>query len=166
MPGVLLVAAAMLVPGRIQGVYYRDLFNGRRLFDRGNVAGARACFGRFLAQLRRRPWIRRLLWLSWSLYTPSVEAMTWNNIACCELQQGRLSEARKSLETALTLDPLYPLPHFNLAVVYELEADRAAAERELEKANELGYAGGTLDAVARRAQSILAIVESRGIREI
>jgi len=162
--GVLLVVAVLLVPGRVQGVYYRELFNGRRLLDHGNAAAAKERFERFLGQLRQRPWIKRLLWLSWSFYTPSVEAMTWNNIACCELEQGRLSKAKELFDTALALDPLYPLPHFNLAVLYELGANTSDAERALEKANSLGYSGGTMDAVVRKGQSILAAVESRGVR--
>jgi tetratricopeptide (TPR) repeat protein len=160
----LLVAAALLVPGRIQGVYYREMFNGRRLLDLGNSTAAKERFELFLGQLALRPWINRLLWLSWSFYTPSVEAMTWNNIACCELEQGRMTEAKEAIDTALALDPLYPLPYFNLAVLYELGANRSDAERALEKANELGYSGGTVDAVVRRGQSILAGVESRGVR--
>jgi len=161
---VVLVVAALLVPGRIQGAYYREMFNGRRLLDLGNASAAQERFKLFLGQLARRPWIKRLLWLSWSFYTPSVEAMTWNNIACCELEQGRMTEAKEAIDTALALDPLYPLPYFNLAVLYELGANRSDAERALEKANALGYSGGTMDAVVRKGQSILAGVESRGVR--
>ena len=45
---VIAVALLLLVPGRIQGFYYRDLFTGRRLLDRGEPEKAIPFIERFL----------------------------------------------------------------------------------------------------------------------
>lgn len=159
---LLLVALAFLIPGRVQGFYYRDLFRGRRLLDSGHPAGAIVYFERFLAALRAAPWRRHLLWLSFSVYTPSAEAMTLNNLGAALLDVGRFEESERALQSAIAIDPQYSLPFFNLAVLHSVRGDQAMAERAAAESSRLGFTGGTMDIALGRAQSLLARLEGQG----
>jgi len=161
---VITVALLLFVPGRIQGFYYRDLFTGRRLLDAGEPEKAIPFIEQFLESIKRNPQRGKLLWLSWSNYTPSVVAMAINNLGVARLGLGQVSEAEQAFTDALAQDPLYPLPHFNLAIVHELRGDRASAADAVERARRLGYTGGTLDTVIRKSQSLLASIEGRAAR--
>jgi tetratricopeptide (TPR) repeat protein len=159
---VVTIVLVLLLPGRIQGLLFRDLFRGRRDLDRNSPESALGHFNSFLTTIRAQPWRKPALWLSWSIYTPNVEAMTQNNIGAAQLNLGDLSSAEAALNTALALDPQYPLPHANLALVAALRADSSAAESHLEAARKCGYKGAGLDRFVSRSQSILAAVESHG----
>jgi tetratricopeptide (TPR) repeat protein len=161
---VIAVALLLLIPGRIQGFYYSDLFTGRRLLDTGEPEKAIPFIERFLESIKRHPQRSKLLWLSWSIYTPSVVAMAINNLGAARLGLGQVNEAEQAFTDALTQDPLYPLPHFNLAIVHELRGNRAGAAEAVERARQLGYSGGTLDTFIRKSQSLLASVEGRAAR--
>jgi tetratricopeptide (TPR) repeat protein len=162
---MLIVAAAFLIPGRIQGICFRGFFKGRRLLDSGEPSTAVGHFEDFLQLVRREPWRKRLLWLTWSVYTPDMEAMTLNNIGVSQMTMGNTGEAKVAFDRALSLDPKYPLPHFNLAVLAIMKEDQASAEEALKKANMLGYRNGTIDAAIRKAQSLLARLEGHGISQ-
>ncbi len=148
---IIAVALLLLVPGRIQGFYYRDFFTGRRLLDRGEPEKAIPFIERFLESIKRHPQRGKLLWLSWSIYTPSVVALAINNLGVARLGLGQVNEAEQAFTHALAQDPLYPLPHFNLAIVHELRGNRAGAAEAVGRARQLGYTGGTLDTVIRKA---------------
>ncbi len=90
--------------------------------------------------------------------------MAINNLGAARLGLGQVNEAEQSFTDALAEDPLYPLPHFNLAIVHELRGNRADAAEAVERARQLGYTGGTLDTVIRKSQSLLASVEGRAAR--
>lgn len=158
---MLVVGVVLLVPGRLQGVFYRDLFQGRRLLDTGHVVEAIPHIERFLQIVRAEPWRKWLLWLSWSVYTPNVEAMALNNLGAARMRLGQLLEAEAAFQEASLLDPLYPVPQLNIAILHEMRGDRAAAERAVAEATRLGYAGGTVDTVVHAAQSLLAQIEGR-----
>ncbi len=162
---LLIIAVLLLVPGRVQGICFRDFFTGRRLLDSGEPSAALHHFEDFLQLTRREPWRKKLLWLTWSVYTPDLEAMTLNNIGVSQMTMGNADEAKAAFDDALSLDPKYPLPYFNLAVLATMKADQASAEEALKKANMLGYKNGTIDAAIRRAQSLLARVEGHGISQ-
>jgi hypothetical protein len=119
---------------------------------------------RFLADVRARPWLKPMIWLSWSIYTPKVEAMTLNNIGAANLALGHLEESERAISEALALDREYPLPHFNMAVLHELRGNRILAEQSLAESKRLGYFGGTIDSIVKRAQSLLARVEGRMVK--
>jgi tetratricopeptide (TPR) repeat protein len=159
---ILAVGVVLLVPGRLQGVFYRDLFRGRRLLDTGHAAEAIPHLERFLQTVRAEPWRKRLLWLSWSVYTPNVEAMALNNLGAARMRLGQMREAETAFQEALTLDPFYPVPQLNIAMIHEMRGDRATAERAVAEATRLGYTGGTIDTVVHAAQSLLAQIEGRG----
>ncbi|MEM8779108.1 MAG: tetratricopeptide repeat protein [Cyanobacteria bacterium P01_G01_bin.49] len=159
---VLVVAGIFFIPGRIQGIFYRKMFRGRRLLNSGRAAEAQQHFESFLRQLNEQPWLKKLLWLSWSIYTPNVEAMTLNNLGTAYLQLGQFSEAESAFKQALEVDPLYPIPYVNIAILREMEGNRLKAEQAIATAVRLGYSGGTVDAVIHSAQSLLAHVEGLG----
>ena len=155
-------ALILMIPGRLQGHFYRDLFRGRRLLAEGKLEASLEHSERFLATVRRRPGLKPLLWLGWSVYTPDVEAMTLNNIGAACLSLGRLEAATKAFEEALRIDPQYPIPFFNLAVVRQVQGDSAEAARLQEKASKLGYTQGSTDRLVQSAQAVLARVEGAG----
>jgi tetratricopeptide (TPR) repeat protein len=159
--GVILLAVLLLLPGRIQGVFYRNLFRARRLLDADQPREALGHLHLFLAQLERQPWRKRLIWLA-PIYTTSAEAMAWNNVGCAQLGGGSWKDAEEAFAKALALDSKYPLPHVNLAMVALLHNDRAEAARRLETARALGYRRTSIDRLVHQSQSLLARVEGRG----
>jgi tetratricopeptide (TPR) repeat protein len=158
------IVLVLLVPGRIQGLLFRDLFRGRRDLDRNDAESALIHLNSFLTTIRAQPWRKPALWLSWSFYTPNVEAMTRNNIGSAQLRLGDLASAEEAWNAALVLDPSYPLPHANLALVAAARDDKVAMARHLETARTLGYRGAGFDRFVHKTQSILAAVESQGPR--
>ena len=88
--------------------------------------------------------------------------MTLNNIGASYLADGRFDEAIAAFHEALAIDPQYPLPYCNIAVVSMVQGDRDSADRLLDEARRLGYTAGKIDAVIHRAQAFLASVEGRG----
>lgn len=162
---LLIIGALLLVPGRVQGICLRGFFRGRRLLDSGKPSAALGHLENFLQLIRREPWRKKLLWLTWSVYTPDLEAMTLNNIGVSQMTMGNPDEAKAAFDDALSLDPKYPLPYFNLAVLATMKADQASAEEALTKATRLGYQNGTIDAAIKKAQSLVARMEGRGISQ-
>jgi tetratricopeptide (TPR) repeat protein len=153
---------ALLIPGRAQGILLRPLFRGRRVLAGGNAPLALKEFGDCLALLRRQPWRSWALWLGWSVYTPSAEAMTWNNLGAAHEALADTASARQAWEQARAIDPLYPVPIANLAVLAAAQGDAARAGEWLAQARQLGYSGGALDRATHRVQQLLAAAESRG----
>jgi tetratricopeptide (TPR) repeat protein len=161
-PAVLVpVVLLLLVPGRIQGHYYREFFRGRALLAAREPEKAKEHFLRFLRQIHEHPWQRKLLWLAWTVYTPDVEAMTYNNLAACDLECGDLPGAEASSAKALELDPRYPIPHVNLAIIRHLQGHEAESRRHLQTARELGYSGGNIDQLVQSGAALLAKAEGR-----
>ena len=155
------VAAAFLVPGRVQGILWREFFRGRRAMDQNLMADALVHFGRFEERLIKQPWVAAGLYLGSSSYTWSAEAMLANNIGACELALGNLDAAEAKFEQAVRRDSGYPVPYFNLAVVAETRRDGERAQRLLADAWARGFRGGTRERVVAMAGSVLATVEGR-----
>ena len=151
---VIAAALVLLVPGRIQGLLFRDLFRGRVELDRGNPPAALEYFQRFLQTIQAQPWRKPALRLGWSFYTPSVEAMTHNNIGSAEFALGATARAAAAWQAALTHDPLYPLPYANLALVAAQLGDAATTAEHLATARRLGYSATALDRVIHQTQSL------------
>lgn len=160
----IVMAVILLIPGRVQGILYRDLFRGRRLLGQHRESEAMDHLERFLDDVRARPWLKPMIWLSWSIYTREVEAMTLNDIGAANLALGNLEESERAFREALALDREYPLPHFNMAVLHEMRGNRILTDESLAESTRLGYSGGTIDAIVNRAQSLLARVEGRGVK--
>lgn len=157
-----MLGVVLLIPGRVQGLLFRELFRGRRDLDRDDAASALNHLSSFLETIRSQPWRRPALWLSWSFYTPNVEAMAQNNIGAAYLALGNAGAAEVAWHAALRLDSQYPIPHANLALVAAARNDPVAASRHLDAAHKLGYSGAGLDRYVHKVQSTLAAVESHG----
>lgn len=158
---LVILAVLFLIPGRINGHYWRSFYTGRRQMDAGRYADAQRAFEQFLVRIRERPALKSLIWFVWGVYTRDVEAMTLNNMGAALLHQGHLDSAEQRLEQAIKLDPAYPIPYYNLALVEELRGNRDNAIRSLATAEELGYRNTSIDKVISKATSILAYLEGR-----
>ncbi len=158
----LIVAAVLLVPGRLLGVFYRDLFRGRRLLDLRQPEASIGYTSRFVDHIRRHRGQKRLLWLAWSMYTPDAEAMALNNLGAARLELGDFAGASDAFKSALVVDPQYPLPYYNLAIERVIADDHAEATRLAAEAERLGFRRTRIDATIREAQALLARTEGRG----
>lgn len=139
LPLLLVAMLLLIVPGQVQAHYYRDLYQARRASAAGRHEEAIRLTERFLQTLRERPGLRRMLWLTWSVYTTSVEAMALNNLGTAQLDLKRWDEAEASFRAALERDRRYPIPYVNLALAAQARGDHAAAEAFLKEAAERGF---------------------------
>ncbi len=85
--------------------------------------------------------------------------MAKNNLGVCHLELGEFDCAKRFFKEDLVLDPLYPLPHYNLAILEMCREDKDECLAHLAEAARLGYTGGTLDKLAQRSKSIYARME-------
>jgi superkiller protein 3 len=80
-------------------------------------------------------------------------AVYWNNLAATYREQGQLEEAEKVLlDKALTLDPVLPIGHFNLGMVYKLGGRPDLAVEYLQEALALFPADQGREAQAQLAE--------------
>ncbi len=158
---MILLAVVLLLPGRIQGWIFREHFRGRRLADLGQYEESMRESERFLARVAREPWRKRAVWLGGIAYSRDIEAMTFNNVGIAALHLGELDKAEASFRSALALDPEYPIPHVNLAILASVRGEASGAGLELDQAERLGYSASGADAVLRQAQQVLAMIEAR-----
>lgn len=160
---LLALVVVLLVPGRLLGVLWRDLYRGRRLLGEGRFQESLRHSRQFLALLERQPWRRGLWWLAWAFYTRDPKAMALNNVGAALIELGDWDAAEEPLRQAAELDAEYPLPHYNLAVIAELRRDEVAMREHAATAVALGFSGGTVDRITEVAAGILARVEGRGV---
>jgi tetratricopeptide (TPR) repeat protein len=158
----LVLVVAFLVPGRLQGFAWRPFFRGRKAQSVGNWNRAISEYIHFQGRLRARPGLKHLIWLSWGMYTRDIEAMTENNLGACHLNLGALERAEPHFHRALALDPKYPIPHFNLAVVKRIQKDALGSQEHAHRARALGYHHSGVDHAIRGLGEVLAAVEGRG----
>jgi tetratricopeptide (TPR) repeat protein len=157
-----LSALLFLIPGRIAGHYFRNLFTGRRLMDTRRYADALPFLEHFLAQIRARPGLKQLIWLHAGIYSRDVEAMTLNNIGTCQLELGNLDRVAEPLQEALAIDPEYPIAYVNLAHLAARRGDLDAARAAAGRAWDLGYRDSWVDTLIQGASSALAKLEGHG----
>lgn len=159
-PAVLMGAAAILfVPGRLTGYLWRELIVGRRWMDSGRHDEAIPLLETFVRKLEAQPWLEKLIWIAPSIYTMRAKAMALNNRGVCHLELGELDAAERDFNEALQLDSLYPLPHFNLAVIERVREHEAKAQHHLEASRNLGFNGGPIDQILNRVKAAYAKLE-------
>ena len=158
--GMLLFGVFLLVPGRLQGLFYRGFFQAAKSQRAGHPDEALSLYEDFLNDVRTHRWMKPLLWLAWTIYTTDVEAMTLNNMAACHLVMGDREACEDACQRALQLDPHYPLPHVTLATLCLLADDQPAAEEHLQQAAELGYRDASIEVLIERAQSLRVQIEA------
>lgn len=151
----------LLLLGRIINYPLRHFYRGLRAFQQRNLDESEQLFNTFLRDLERRPWIKHLIWWSFGVYTFDLEAMTWNNLGAIQNEKGRFADARPLFEKAITLDPKYPKPYFNLAIAAAAEGQTAVAEQYFNQARELGYSGGRFDRFLTQVQQEYAALQGK-----
>lgn len=156
-----LIPITFLIPGRIQGYYYRDMFKARRLLAEGKFNQSIECNSRFLSDIRLHTWKKKLIWLSWGGYSKDIEAIVLNNIGAAYLQLGDYEAAKGFFNDAIELDSLYPIPYYNLGIASVIQGDKETAKNCHKKSVELGYRKTSFDKVIHIGQQILANIESR-----
>ena len=156
------VGVMFLIPGRLSGFLWRDLYCGRRLLAAGDIEASLQSSQRFISLLAQRPRLRRLWWLSWGIYSRDPKAMALNNVGAVQLNLGRFDEAESAFRESLAADPDYPIPHFNLAVLSTVRGDASAAEEHARTAVKLGYARDAGDRIIHTASALLARIEGHG----
>ncbi len=160
---LVLAAGVFLVPGRVQGYFWRDFFRGRRLLAEDRAAESITCFTRFLKQLAARPWLKKLIWLSWGIYTRDIAVMTQTNLGAARMRLGELDAAEDHLRAAMEHDAQAPLPWHNLGVILQVRGEVASAEEAFRKARALGYSAAVSDKLVHAMSEALARCEGRGV---
>jgi ATP-dependent Clp protease adaptor protein ClpS len=156
-PLVLVALAIMLLlPGRLLGFFWRDLLAGLRLLKRKDYAASKLRSERFIAKVRKAPWLKHLIWLGTSSYSRDPEAMALNNLGVAEINLGAFEAAENHLEETIALDPQNPLPYRNMGVLRLEVGTWAEARPWFEKAEALGLSDGWSDRMAQAAQSRFA----------
>ncbi|MGH8583591.1 MAG: hypothetical protein ACREWG_12575 [Gammaproteobacteria bacterium] len=144
--------ALLLIPGRLQQIYWKEYFRGQRLQLKGQHAEAMQQFEGFLARLEKHPGLRHLIWFSQWFYTQNVEVMALNNMGVSALWLEDEEKAEALLNKAAKLDPDSPLPYYNLAVMHYALGDEASGAKYLTKAKALGYKESSLRSLAKLAR--------------
>ena len=152
--GCLIVA--LLLPGRILGLFWRDQLAGLRLLNERRFAESARHTNRFLEQLARRPWIRHFIWLGTGTYSRDPKSLALNNLGAAEMSLGHFEVARGHLEESRQLDSENPLPYFNLALLHRILGEPSKAREFLDHAKRLGYSRGLSDKLMKQSQSRFA----------
>lgn len=153
---LLLLTLVCLIPGRLAGYFWRDLIVGRRLMNRENWSESVPHLVRFIRKMRQHQWLNILIWFNPSLYTTSALAMGLNNLGVAYLRLGEIDEAQRHLLEALKIDQLYPMPHYNLAIIEFLRGNMYQGEHHLAESKRLGFTGGKIDRALDYVKTIRA----------
>ncbi len=152
----------LLIPGRLQQYYWKDYFLGQKLQLKRQHAEALASFERFLASIRERPALRRLIWFSQWYYSSNVEVLALNNMGVSAMWLQEAKKAETWLNAAAELDPESPLPYFNLAVLHYARGDDAEGAKNLNKADTLGYKRVSVRGLAKLTREMTTSERRKG----
>lgn len=155
------IAIIFLIPGRIQGYYYRNFFRARKLLGERRYEESIMYNEKFLKEIQLYAWRKKLIWLSWGMYSKDIEAMALNNLGTSYLHLGKLDVAEFNFYEAIKLDTLYPIPYYNLSILSHIRGDVEEANNLYKKAFELGFKQTTFDKVVQIGQQILSNIEGK-----
>ena len=127
----------------------------------GHFAEAEPLFEAFLAKVKKKPWIKKLIVFSWGMYTRDIEVMTLNNLGAIKIEQGNFLEGKEFLDRSIAMDAQAPLPYFNLALIAAADGKKDLAEELLQKSQERGFTGSSVDQLIREAGELLARIEGK-----
>ncbi len=154
--GIVIIAAVMLVPGRVGAYFLRDLFLSRRFVVSKQYEKAITSSQRYLRSLERQPWRQHFIYCFFAIYTWKTGAMAFNNLGAAEMERGRLEDAEKHFARALSIDQEYPIPYYNLAILAAAQEDYERSENMANKARLLGYTSNAFDQAVERVGSAYA----------
>jgi ATP-dependent Clp protease adapter protein ClpS len=161
--GLAALFLALLLSGRIQAHFWSELLVGLHALNQRDYESSKAHSLRFLAQLRERPWLKRLIWLGTSSYSLNAEVLALNNLGAAEMALDEVESARAHFNEAIALDPKCPLPYRNLGSLTLRTATTAEALPWLEKAVVLGLRGDASDRLMMSSQSRNAELSTTGV---
>ena len=147
---VLWTAGAILAFGLVLSVWARDFLIGRYRNSRRDWRKAIESYRRFEKKLLANRWSSLLVPIYLSIYTFDGVAIARNNIAQAFINLGELDEAGGWLRSALQRDPLYATPYINLGIIAAMRKDGAKAQREFQRAVDLGYSPTGAQQLLRR----------------
>ena len=150
------------LPGRILGYFWKDLLRGLRLLNAHEFEASKICSQRFLTELSLRPWLKNLVWLGGSAYPRDPEVLALNNLGAAELGLGEFEMARRSLDRAIEVDDLCPLPYYNIGVLLRASGMPEEAEQQFEQAARLGFKRSISDKIIIASQTRFANTDGRG----
>lgn len=156
-----IVPIIFLIPGRIQGHYYRDFFKARRFLGQKNYQSSIECSNKFLSDIKQYTWRKKLIWLSFGMYSKDIEAMALSNLGTIYVELGDLQLAEKYFKEAIDIDSLYPIPYFNLSIVEFIKGNKENAENFCKQSIELGFRKTSFDKVIQIGQQVLANIEGK-----
>lgn len=156
---LIVLAIVFLLPGRINGYFWRTFFTGRHLMTLQQYREAIPHFEQFLSLVREKPWLKKLIIFSWGMYTRDIEVMTLNNLGAANIELAHWEQAKSYLKEATDLDPKSPLPYFNLALIAEMEGNREESIALFQESKKMGYAGNFTDHLIHKAAELLARIE-------
>jgi len=150
----IIIGVIFLVPGRFQNYYYRDFYSARKLLISKNFEESIELFNKFLEYVQSNPKIKILDYLSLGIYTRDIEAMTYNNIGVGLLHLSNCYESEEHYKKAIAIDPAYPLPHYNLAIVWIIKNDNVTAKKHFKVSEQLGFKGSSFDKFVIKAKDL------------
>ena len=157
-PALIAMALVLLIPGRLPALFWKDFYRGQQQMQAGEAGRAAASFEAFLAKVRARPWLKKLMYFKWGIHTWDIEAMTLNDLGTTFVERGDPVQAARWFEAALTVDSHYGVPYSNLAVIRYSEGNEEEAARLLERAHALGNRHLTSDEARGRAALLRSMV--------
>jgi hypothetical protein len=160
--GILVLTVVLLLPGRILGFFWRDLLRGLRLLNERKFEQSKRHSELFLADLKQRPWLKRLIWLGSGTYSRDPEAMALNNLGAAELMLGEFDAARDHFNESIAVDRLNPLPFFNMGNLYTALGERESAAGWFSRAVALGYSKSVVDRIVMSSQKRFAANDGWG----
>lgn len=141
------IAFLLFLSGRLQGYYFRDFYKALKLLSNKKYEESILQNQLFLQKIATKPYLKKSNILVWGIYTRDIEAMTYNNLGAAYLELAKLEEATLAFTKAINIDNLYPIPYYNLAVLYEIHKDRAKAEEYSQIAANYGFEASMLNFV-------------------
>ena len=149
---LVLLAIGMFMPRHLLRFLWRDLLAGMRLMKRKDYAASKLRSERFIAKVRKAPWLKHMSWLVTGSYSGDPEALALSNLGAAEIKLGAFEAAQSHLEEAIALDPENPLPLGNMGVLRLQVGTWAEASPWFEKARALGWVGRTVGSAQPLAQ--------------
>jgi len=159
---VALLVVCLLIPGRVLGFFWRDLLRGLRLLKAKEFAESKRHSELFLATVRRKPWLKKLIWLGSGTYSRDAEAMVLSNLGAAEIALGELTAARGHLEESMAIDKQNPLPPFNMGVLLRAAGHPEEAISWFQEARRLGYSKSVIARIVESSQTRFANMDGRG----
>lgn len=156
---LVVLAIGMVMPQFLLRFLWRDLLAGMRLLKRKNYAAAKLWSERFIAKVRKAPWLKHVRWLVAGSYSRDPEALALNNLGAAETRLGAFEAAQGHLEEAIALDPESPFPFYNMGVLCLQVGTFDEAKPWFEKAEALGLGYGWAEQMVRAAQSLCALAK-------